>query len=237
MSKVFEKHETLFCILLIVVYLLSNSVCMQAFGEISVAGAVVNTVLSGGLLGLILALKRREYYGLVGVKHAKECLYFILLALILTVNLWTGIHISKPVEEIVLHILTMLNVGFIEEIVFRGFLFRMMEKTNERSAVWVSALTFGVGHVINLLNGAPLIPTLLQIGYAVAIGYLFVILFRKSGSLIPCIVTHSLMNALSVLNQENDLYRYISGAFLTVVPIVYALIINKRKNKGHDDDA
>ena len=229
MSKVFEKHETMFCILLIVVYLVSNSLCVQAFGEISVAGAVVNTVLSGGLLGLILALKRREYYGLTRVKNAKKCLYFIPLALILTVNLWTGIHITKPAEEIVLHILTMLNIGFIEEIVFRGFLFRMMEKTNERSAVWVSALTFGVGHVINLLNGAPLIPTLLQIGYAVAIGYLFVILLRKSGSLIPCIVTHSLMNALSVLNQENDLYLYISGAFLTVVPIVYALIINRGK--------
>ena len=237
MSKVFEKHETLFCILLIVVYLVSNSLCVQAFGEISVAGAVVNTVLSGGLLGLILALKRREYYGLTRVKNAKKCLYFIPLALILTVNLWNGVHITKPAEEIVLHILTMLNIGFIEEIIFRGFLFRMMEKTNEKSAVWVSALTFGVGHVINLLNGAPLIPTLLQIGYAVAIGYLFVILFRKSGSLIPCIVTHSLMNALSVFNRENDLYLYVSGAFLTVVPIVYALIINKRKSKGHDDDA
>jgi membrane protease YdiL (CAAX protease family) len=231
MSKIFEKHETLFCILLIVVYLLSNSLCVQAFGEISAVGLVVNTALSAGLLGLIFALKRREYYGLTRVEHAKKCLYFIPLVLILTVNLWNGIHITKSVGEIVLHILTMLHIGFIEEIIFRGFLFRMMEKTGGKSAVWVSSLTFGVGHVINLLGGAPLIPTLLQICYAVAIGYLFVIVFQKTGSLIPCIVTHSLMNALSVFNKENEVYLYLSGAFLIVVPIVYAHLIKRQYKK------
>jgi membrane protease YdiL (CAAX protease family) len=106
-----------------------------------------------------------------------------------------------------------------------------MEKTGGKSAVWVSSLTFGVGHVINLLGGAPLIPTLLQICYAVAIGYLFVIVFQKSGSLIPCIVTHSLMNALSVFNKENEVYLYLSGAFLIVVPIVYAYLIKRQYKK------
>lgn len=231
MSKIFEKHETLFCILLIVVYLLSNSLCVQAFGEISLVGLLVNIALSVGLLGLTVALKGREYYGLTRVENAKKCLYFIPLVLILTVNLWNGIHVTKPINEIVLHILTMLNIGFIEEIIFRGFLFRMMEKTSERSAVWVSSLTFGVGHVINLLGGAQLIPTLLQIGYAVSIGYLFVRLFQKSRSLIPCIVTHALMNALSVFNKENDLYLYISSAFLIVVPLVYAFVIRRKHQK------
>ena len=66
--------------------------------------------------------------------------------------------------------------------------------------------------MINLLGGAPLIPTLLQICYAVAIGYLFVIVFPKTGSLIPCIVTHSLMNALSVFNKENEVYICICRA-------------------------
>ena len=231
MSKVFEKHETLFCILLIVVYLLSNSLCVQVFGEISLVGLLVNTALSVGLLGLTVALKGREYYGLTRVENAKKCLYFIPLVLILTVNLWNGIHATKPINEIVLHILTMLNIGFIEEIIFRGFLFRMMEKTSERSAVWVSSLTFGVGHVINLLGGAQLIPTLLQIGYAVSIGYLFVRLFQKSRSLIPCIATHALMNALSVFNKENDLYLYISSAFLIVVPLVYAFVIRRKHQK------
>ena len=76
--------------------------------------------------------------------------------------------------------------------------------------------------------GAELISTLLQIAYATSIGYLFVTIFHKSKSLIPCIITHSLMNALSVFNIENTKMMYISGIFLIIVPLIYAFYINKK---------
>ena len=72
----------------------------------------------------------------------------------------------------------MLNIGFIEEIIFRGFLFKMMAKDGLKSAIIVSSLTFGLGHIVNLLNGADFIPTLMQVCYAVSIGYLFVVIFH-----------------------------------------------------------
>lgn len=228
MNKVFEKHETLICILLIVLYVVTNSFCVQNFGEISFISFAVNTILSVCLLAIIFALKRTAYYGLTKIKNAKQYLYFAPLVLILTVNLWNGINIRNSPSEIVLHILTMINIGFIEEIIFRGFLFKMMAKNNVKTAMIVSALTFGIGHIVNLLNGAELIPTLLQICYAVSIGYLFVVIFHKSKSLIPCIITHSLMNALSIFNIENSLSLYVSAAFLIIVPLVYAFEINRR---------
>ena len=228
MNKFFEKHETLFCILLKVIYLVSNSVCIQCFGQTSLAGVLVNTALSAVLVGIMVALKKTEYYGLAKVENIKKFLYFIPLGLILTVNLWNGININNSAKEIIFHILTMLNIGFIEEIIFRGFLYKMMAKTNVKSAVLVSAITFGIGHIINLVNGAQLIPTLLQVCYAVSIGYLFVIIFIKSKSLIPCIVTHSIMNALSIFNIENTVSLYISSAFLIVVPLAYAFYINRK---------
>jgi len=123
--------------------------------------------------------------------------------------------------------LTMINVGFIEEIIFRGFLFKMMEKDNVKSAIIISAITFGIGHIVNLLNGAELIPTLIQICYAISIGYLFVIIFYKSKSLIPCIITHCLVNSLSIFNIENIISSYVAPTFLIIVPIVYAIYINK----------
>ena len=104
----------------------------------------------------------------------------------------------------------------------------MMEKDNLRSAIIVSSITFGVGHIINLFMGAELIPTLLQICYATSIGYLFVTIFYKSKSLIPCIATHSIMNALSVFNVETTKMMYISGVFLIIVPLLYAFYINKK---------
>ena len=227
MTKFFEKHETLFCMLLIAVYVVTNSFCVQNFGITSLVSVIVNSVLSLCLLVLILTLKRTDYYGLKKVENPKKFLFFIPLLLIVTVNLRNGFNVNNTVLEIVFHILTMFNIGFIEEIIFRGFLFKMMEKTSLKSAVVVSSLTFGIGHIINLLNGADLIPTLMQVCYAVSIGYLFVVIFHKSKSLLPCIITHLLVNSLSIFNVDNTLSLYVAPVFLTLVPLVYAYYINK----------
>ena len=227
MKKIFEKHETLFCILLIVVYVVVNSYCIQNFGVEDYRSTIINTVYSITLIVLIIKLKGVSYYGLAKVSNLKKYLYFIPLVLIISVNLWTGINITNTPNELIFYILTMINVGFIEEIIFRGFLFKMMAKTNVKSAIIVSSITFGIGHIVNLLNGADLIPTLLQICYAISIGYLFVIIFYKSKSLIPCIITHSLVNALSIFNIDNVISIYIVPVFLIIVPLVYAVYINR----------
>lgn len=226
MKKIFEKHETLFSILLIVLYVIINSYCMQNFGYTSYMSFIINTIFSVCLLFLIITLKRTSYYGLTKVVNLKQYLYFIPLLLIVSVNLWNGFNINTSISEMIFHMLTMINVGFIEEIIFRGFLFKMMEKTNIKRAIIVSAITFGIGHIVNLLNGAELIPTLIQIGCAISLGYLFVIIFYKSKSLIPCIITHSLINSLSIFNVENS-SSYVAPVFLIIVPLVYAIYINK----------
>ena len=228
MIKFYEKNETLVCMFLIIVYILSNSYCMQNFGVEDYRTSIVNTIISVCLIILMFTLKRVKYYGITKVTNAKKYLYFLPLLLIISVNLWNGININNSKSEIVFHILTMINVGFIEEIIFRGFLFKMMEKTNVKSAIIVSAITFGVGHIINLLNGASLIPTLIQVCYATSIGFLFVIIFYKSKSLLPCIITHCLVNSLSIFNIENVISIYIAPIILTIVPIIYIIYINKK---------
>lgn len=227
MKKIFEKNETLFCILLIVAYVVVNSYCVQNFGTIDYRSAIINTMFSITLILLMIILNRTSYYGLKKVTNLKKYLYFIPLLLIVSVNLWNGININNSTNEIIFYILTMLNVGFIEEIIFRGFLFKMMEKTNLKRAIIVSSITFGIGHIVNLLNGADLIPTLMQICYAIAIGYVFVTIFYKSKSLIPCIITHSLINSLSIFNVENQMSLYIVTIFLTIISLTYATYINK----------
>lgn len=189
---------------------------------------VINTALSLLLVAIMLVLKRTAYYGLTKVRDLKKYLYFLPLLIIVSVNLWNGFNINNSATEILFHILTMLNIGFIEEIIFRGFLFKMMAKNNVKSAIIVSAITFGAGHIVNLFVGAELIPTLIQICYAASIGYLFVIIFYKSQSLVPCIVTHSLVNSLSIFNVENILSLYIAPVILIIVPLGYGFYINKK---------
>ncbi len=228
MEKFFEKHETLICILLIVLYVVINSYCMQNFGVENYKTTIINTIFSIALIVLIIMLKRTSYYGLTKVKNPKKYLYFLPLLLIASINLWNGININNTKSEIIFHILSMINVGFIEEIIFRGFLFKMIEKDNVKRAIIISAITFGIGHIVNLINGADLVPTLIQICYAVSIGFLFVTIFYKSKSIIPCIITHSLINALSIFNVENTIISlYVAPIVLIIVPILYTIYINK----------
>lgn len=225
MKKIFEKHETFFCILLIILYIILNSYCIQNYGIDNHKSAIINTLFSASLIILIFILKRSKYYGLTKVSNLKKYLYFIPLIIIISVNLWNGININNSSKEITFYIINMINIGFIEEIIFRGFLFKMIEKDSVKTAILISAITFGIGHIINLFNGADFIKTLMQICYATSIGYLFVIIFYKSKSLIPCIITHSLVNALSIFNIQSQ--SFTSSIFLIIFPLIYAFYINK----------
>lgn len=227
MKKIFEKHETLCCMLLIVLYVVINSYCMQNWGLTDYRSAIVNTIFSVVLLALVISLKRVSYYGLTKVADLKKYLYFVPLLLILSVNLWNGVNINNTASEILFYIISMMNVGFLEEMIFRGFLFKMMAKDNIKSAIIVSSITFGMGHIVNLLNGAGLLATLMQICYATAIGYLFITIFYKSKSLVPCIIAHGVFNSLPILSV-GGVSLYIETVFLVVVSLGYAFYINKR---------
>ena len=106
-----------------------------------------------------------------------------------------------------LYIISMCCVGFLEEVIFRGLLFRAMEKENLRSAIIVSSLTFGIGHIVNLFNGSgrDLASTLIQIVFAILIGFILVLIFYHGKSLVPCILFHSANNALKVFAVEGSL--------------------------------
>lgn len=227
MSKVFKKHETLFCILLIIIYIILNSYCINNYGVTNYKTVIINTIFSISLLILIVLLKRTAYYGLIKVKEPKKFLYFIPLMIISSVNLWNGINITTSLKQTIFYILTMINIGFIEEIIFRGFLFKMMEKDGTKKAILVSSITFGIGHIVNLLNGGDLIPTLIQISYAISLGYLFVTIFYHSKSLVPCIITHIMLNTLAIFNIDNLLSMYIIPIVLIFISIIYIIQINK----------
>lgn len=226
MENIFKKHEALITIGLIIVYVVTNSYMMQNFGYTSIQSVIFNTLLSILIIVLIILIKRVKYYGITKPNSYKKFLYFIPLIIISLFNLRNGIHINNSSSEIIFHILTMINVGFLEEIIFRGFLFKMMEKDNAKTAIIVSSITFGIGHIVNLLNGADLIPTLLQVCYAIAIGYILVIIFYKSKSLIPCIIFHGVFNSLSIFASESS--TILSSVILIVICILYSLYINKK---------
>lgn len=166
-------------------------------------------------------------------------LYYLPVLLMLTANLWYGVSLSRDATGAVLYILSMLLVGFLEEVIFRGLLFEAMRGDGERVAVIVSSLTFGIGHIINLVNGsgAELLPNLLQVVYATAAGFMFVLMYCKSRSLVVPIIAHGVFNALSVFASEAGISaeaRILTALLLTVITGSYAvyLALSMIKGKG-----
>ncbi len=230
MKKLYEKSELSFSLLWIALYVVLFSAAdsvSRSLGVEKLVTAPLSVLFVGALWRWIGKNGLREKYGLRAFRgDLKKYLYFLPLALLASTNLWRGIALRLSVLETALYVLSMLCVGFIEEIIFRGFLFRAMAAQQLRQAVAVSSVTFGLGHIVNLLNGAELLPTLLQICYAAAAGFLFTIIFYRGGSLWPCILTHSAINALSaVASEASDAFQIAAAAALTVLSLGYAAFI------------
>lgn len=208
----------------------------QYLGYEKIITAPISVAVSLFLLFWICKNYLRDKYGLKRAKFPfKTYLWLIPLIVMISVNLWGGIRFQYDILETILFIVSMLGVGIIEELIFRGFLFKAMGKDSVKWAIIVSSLTFGLGHVINLVNGAEVIPTLLQIIYAIAGGFLFTVIFYKSGCLLPCIIGHGLMNALSVFAVDFTLEFYIITALvLTILAVAYSLwILGTSKDNTH----
>lgn len=158
--------------------------------------------------------------------------YYIPLAILTSCNLWYGWEMNFPPLETSLYIGSMIGVGFLEELIFRGFLFRALERDGVRTAIAVSSITFGLGHIVNLFNGsgAGIVSNLCQIGSAVAFGFLFVILFHRGQSLLPCIAAHSAINALSAFGNEAAMTGWtevLTSLALCIGAAGYALVLSR----------
>ncbi len=238
MKKLFDREPIWFAVLWILLYVMTFSLAdgaSEALGMPKLLTTVTGAVLS---LVLFLFLRRNDlmaYAGLCPVTAGKY-LGFAPLAVLSTVNLWNGIHLQAAPVEMVLYMLSMVLVGFLEEVIFRGLLFQSLRPEGESKAIVISSLTFGVGHIINLLLGAPLFETLLQLIYASAIGFCFTAVFLRSGSLWPCILVHAVTNATSILAPDpTQRQRVFSAVVLTILGISYGWWILKQNGDAQYD--
>ncbi len=244
MKKLYDKSKIWFSVAWIIAYCLLMSVGDWLSALVKVEKSV--TLGVGLLLSLVmlLFLKRNRLFADCGLclpkAPARELLWYLPVLFMLATNFLYGVTINLSLAETVFYIISMLCVGFLEEVIFRGLLFNAMRKSSPKAAVIVSSLTFGFGHIINLFNasGAELLPNLLQILYATAAGFMFVMIYMRSGSLLVCIATHGIFNALSVFANEANAtpkYRLLSAALLTVITGGYALYlalaVNRSKSK------
>ena len=211
MTKLYKKSEISFAILWIVAYVVLSSLADQlseSYGIIKSVTAVLHIAMSLILFFWIRNNDLSEKYGFCrSTIPAKRFLYYLPLIIIASTAFWSGIKLQYGYPGALLYFISMCCVGFLEEVIFRGLLFRAMEKDNLKTAMIVSSLTFGLGHIVNLFNGSgmDLASSMTQIVLAVLLGFVLVLIFYYGKSLIPCILFHSANNALQVFSADGSL--------------------------------
>jgi membrane protease YdiL (CAAX protease family) len=255
MKKLYLKSELSFSLVWIGLYVVVMNIALQFCGGFDdLASKTAEQVLIPVIYICVFAAFSTiciiwnglsEKYGLCHFKGSgQQFLYFLPLIIMSCINLKNGLGLNAPLAVTLLMMVNLAVAGYVEEIIFRGFLFRCLAKDNLRSAIIVSAVTFGVGHIVNLANTADTLGVLLQVCYAIMIGFLYTIIVYKGGSLWPCIASHMFVNGSSTFALEQgpfsdlmgiifgqastDLVQVCSFVFIMVVSGGYALWLWRR---------
>ncbi len=94
----------------------------------------------------------------------------------------------------------MLIPGIWEEIAFRGVILTLLLKNySKKKSIIIDGLLFGGMHFINIIEGADVVLTIIQMVYASTVGFAFAYMFIKTESLVPCIIAHYLIDVFGAL--------------------------------------
>ena len=121
--------------------------------------------------------------------------------------------------------------GIFEEIVFRGvILMLLLRKYSKNASITISALVFGIAHLINFLIFGNFWSSLTQIVTGIIIGCFFAYLVIRTSSLVPVIIIYYLYNSLTILSVV--LYEsypqttfYLKILFGCLIPITIKLVL------------
>ncbi len=160
-------------------------------------------------LGLFIARQRFGDVGAVGLQRVQrlDLRALLWLAPIVAVELSTLAFGFKPELNSTLvasMIVLTAAVGFAEELYFRGLIPAFLTAQSVPTQIVVSSALFSVGHFFNLMAGAPLGATLLQVVFAFIFGAVAVQIRMMTGSLLIPVIWHVAHNLISQLTNAPD---------------------------------
>ncbi len=240
MRKLYEKDEILFAVFWILVYCFTTIPIRGGLGDESIWMTIVLLVIAAGATVFIKKNHLEKKYGLTGwPRNTKRYLFFIPMWILVTGNLWGGFGIAYDGMGQVFTVISMLLIGYVEEVIFRGFLFKaLIPKDGIKLAIIISSVTFGIGHIVNLFAGQASLETVIQVFFAISWGFIFTFVFYKCQSLFPCIIAHSLVNAFSKFANESNSYMisWIYMGATILIAIVYGIYLAKLPEAESIDD-
>lgn len=143
--------------------------------------------------------------------------------------------LSVGSASVLLAFLRAFSPGFGEEVIFRGLgisnYMRMIRSEKGIMPIfWLSSLTFGLIHILNVTAGAPFVVSLIQAVYATGIGMAFGAVFLRTGSLWPTILGHMSVDFLEFIRADLSSTGGVMGAmgvgdWITIAAGLFAAVL------------
>lgn len=257
MKDFFEKHPVLYGVgvtvaLFLVLHELAPRILLGIYNIIPVNVGILYLVLVAlALAACIIHNKMHEkdgYKGVFSFGKSKQLFVYLLIAILLLHKLSTVLpDLIKNTGTVGLPTFSTfciaLQAGVTEEAMFRAIpiaLMMYMAKDSKRiyAAMIISALFFGCSHFYNIIAGAALNTTLIQVASCISSGFIYAAIYLRTGSIIPCMVYHFgediigtmlVSNATGLMTESIFTFEtYIGVALLAIVEIAIGLFLVRK---------
>lgn len=142
-----------------------------------------------------------------------------------------GFSSEVTVLQYIILLFFTVAVGFNEEIYFRGLALKFIEEKGRKKAIIWSSVIFGVLHLVNALNGKNALYLVLQMMFALLVGFVLVEIVSITKSLWVVIAWHAAHDYISSITGETlDTTALIILAIQVGILLVYAICIWKKSN-------
>ncbi|NNJ13587.1 CPBP family intramembrane metalloprotease [Chloroflexales bacterium ZM16-3] len=218
-------------IIVIAVYLIAGTIASVAQLSNQAIAGMANTTLSVLVIGALSALGWWRAVGCRRPAHPRDLLFFLPPVIPVLLNLVVGLSIPSLFLFLELLALACL-IGFAEEAIFRGLMLNALKARGLWQAAIITALLFGLSHSLNLLSGKSGAAILIQVAYALAVGFAFAAVVLKKGILWPLVIAHTLIDFTSFIGRDDfpDSWNTIAGVALTCMFMWYGLYLMWQKD-------
>lgn len=169
----------------------------------------------------------------------KQTILLLPLLNIAVLNLIAAIIRGVPDKSLIFsNVVAYMLAAILEELFFRGYLIYLCVdsfKISKERACVVSAFVFGIMHLTNLMNGARLVETIVQVICAISAGWCFAVITCATESVWIAVALHLITNATSACISETSEVGMISviilimSLLLAVVNVYYVKrVLQKR---------
>ncbi|MDD4689475.1 MAG: CPBP family intramembrane metalloprotease [Eubacteriales bacterium] len=238
MLKLYSNKAVLHSLVWLMIYLILNTITGNIASSISIEPYIV-----GAFPNLLLAvvclfyLKKSKISGEIGLftkptEKSSTMLFYIPVLILPFLNLFYGVNKELSATKILALLAMYTGVGFMEEIIFRGLMFKALtHKWNRYVVVSFISFTFAMGHIVSIVAiGQSAGDTMLQIINAFVVGFMFIAVILASGNLTICIITHILYNFMAGISRIDSTHTQIIIANLIITAIYFIYLLLYAKN-------